>query len=271
MESLYFTNDEAQNLLKKNSEMQFATNYGFLSAHNGFRRGSLHVLMGTAGSGKTTLIRSILRDFIFQRENKKFSAALWLSEESIEEYKTQFAKGAPSHEQLMSTFITSEIDSKDMQLDVFINRIKDLRPDFLIIDNVTTSRFYDNKRPEEQSRFVKYIKEITKEIECATLAVVHTKQGVYDNQDRLIEIDDIRGNKSLANMAEFFYIWQRFQTGDNEYYPIMRIRKHRGQDLINSFFRFMYDKETRSYKRDYQINMGDISAKFKNRMKLNGK
>jgi hypothetical protein len=72
-------------------------------------------------------------------------------------------------------------------------------------------------------------------------------------------------------MAEFFYIWQRFQMASNEFFPIMRIRKHRGQDLLNAFYGFVYDPITRSYIRDFQIDASAISAKFKNRMKLNGK
>ena len=38
------------------------TAFGFLSAHNGLRKGKLHVLLSRTGGGKSTLGRSILFD-----------------------------------------------------------------------------------------------------------------------------------------------------------------------------------------------------------------
>jgi len=270
MESLHFTNDDAQKMLKDSQVRHFGTHIAFLNAHNGFRRGSLHVLMGTSGSGKTTLVRSILKDFFDRPENNKFSLSLWLSEESIKDYKMQLAYSITNRDSLLRGFIISEQDSPELSEDHFFQRFEEMRPDFIILDNVTTSKFYEGKRPNDQVTFLHRLKKLTRDINCATLVIAHTAANIFDNQDKLIEMNDIRGNKTIVNLAEFFYIVQKITTKTNRHLPFIRIKKHRGQELLGDMYYLEHDKDTRTFKKDLYINFEKFVEIFKQRAKLSG-
>jgi ABC-type proline/glycine betaine transport system ATPase subunit len=86
--TLYFTNDEQQQYDDKTKLVHAHSKLGFLNAHNGLRRGSLHLVLGTTGGGKSTLVRTVLRDIIFNADNQ-LSVGVWLSEETVEDYKRQ--------------------------------------------------------------------------------------------------------------------------------------------------------------------------------------
>jgi energy-coupling factor transporter ATP-binding protein EcfA2 len=271
MESLYFSNDDAHKMILDNQKRHFESRMAFLNAHNGFRRGSLHVLMGTSGSGKTTLVRTILKDYFSSPLNNKFSLSLWLSEESANDYKMQLSYSIKDNESLLRGFIMSEVDNSEFDEDHFFARFEEMQPDFIVLDNITTSKFYEGKRPNEQVKFLHRIKKLTKDINCATLIVAHTAAGIFDNQDKFIEMNDIRGNKSIVNLAEFFYIVQKITTKKSTHLPFIRIKKHRGQELISDMYYLDYDKDLRIFSKDIYINYEKFVELFSMRARLNGK
>lgn len=267
METLNFTPEEHDIFVKDQNTVHMKSKYGFLNAHNGLRRGSTHVLMGTAGGGKSTLVRSVLRDFIFNKENTDLGVVLHLSEESCLEYKGQLIHSVPSHEQLDRGALISEEEHPDEDFDYFLERHRVLAPDLLIYDNMTTSRFYEGTSVKAQAKIFSKIKALTKELNCATLIVAHTKADISDGMDRFINMNDIRGSKAIPNMAEFFYILQRFKVED-DFFPTLRILKSRSQQLIHSMYYLQYEKSTRSYVKDSAISFDQFKEAYTKRQRL---
>lgn len=267
MSTLFFTTEEQAKYEADMREIHFVSSLGFLNAHNGLRRGAVHLVMGTAGGGKSTLIRTLIRDFLFKKENTKFTLGLALSEETISSYRAQISYGMPSHDVLLNTVAISEIEMKVWNKKMFMEWIRMYMPDFLVFDNITTSRFYMDMSPKDQANFAMELKNITTEINCATLLVAHTDAHITDGIERLIHMNDIRGSKSIVNLVEFLYILQRFEIGTS-FFPTIRTVKHRSQDLVHSLYSLQYDPKIRQFTGDNPLNFDKFKEIFNERNKL---
>jgi ABC-type iron transport system FetAB ATPase subunit len=265
--TLYFTEEEQLKYAAEQSTIHFASSLGFLNSHNGFRRGSLHMVIGTAGGGKSTLVRTLIRDFLFQKANMKFNMGLCLSEETVLEYRRQVSYGLPSHEILLNTIAISELEQTGWNKKRFSDWVRTYSPDLLIFDNITTSQFYMDMQAKEQAKFAIELKALTKEVNCATVIIAHTDADITDGIERLIHLNDIRGSKSIVNLVEFGYILQRFEVGST-FFPTVRTVKHRSQDLIHSLYSLQYDKRTRSFTGDTAINFEKFKELFNERNRL---
>lgn len=265
--TLHFSEQEQADYEKELGEVHFHTSMGFLNAHNGLRRGSMHLILGTTGGGKSTLIRTLIRDFLFKKENQGLTLALWLSEEEVKDYRAQVAFGVPSHDVLLNANAFSELDGDRITEMRFIEWCHFYKPDVLIIDNVTTSAFYMDKKATEQAVWAKKLKKLAKELNCAMIIVAHTDADVHDGIERLININDIRGSKSICNLVEFAYILQRFELGTT-FFPTIRTVKHRSQELVHGLYQLHYDKKIRAFKGDSAIQFEKFKEIFNERNKL---
>jgi KaiC/GvpD/RAD55 family RecA-like ATPase len=262
--SLYFTESEQKAYEASLKEVHFHSRLGFLNAHNGLRKGCLHLILGTTGGGKSTLIRTLLRDAIFNPAND-MQTNLLLSEETVRAYKAQIAYGLPSHDRLLSTACLSELEMKGVRNKK--NHIEEwlrfYQPELFFYDNVTTAEPYNDKTAREQAAYITWLKELTSELGMATVLVAHTDANATDSMGRLINVNDIRGSKTICNLVEFAYILQRFEI-DQEYYPTLRVVKHREQELVHSMYFLQYDKRLRSFS-------GDTAIEFKKFKEMYGK
>lgn len=266
MEPLHFTKEEQIELVRKNNETHFSSKFGFLNSHNGLRRGCLHLMLGTTGGGKSTVVRSILRDFIFNKDNETRSASIWLSEETVNNFKTEMSKSVPSHDALYRVTVSSELEKHEKGFS-FSGLQRTLVPDLIIFDNITTSKFYASKKPSEQITFATKLKELAIELNCAVILIAHTGAMVSDNMNRLIDPNDIRGTKDVVNLAEVLYILQRFHIGDI-YFPTIRIEKARGQEVVSKFYRLNYEKTLFSYISDEPISFEKFKEAYGKRNRL---
>jgi energy-coupling factor transporter ATP-binding protein EcfA2 len=267
LKSLHFTEEEQNEHIKKNATVEIHSGYSFLNAHRGLRRGSTHIVMGTPGGGKSTLVRSLVRDFIFRKENLELGLSIQLSEETTDEYKGQLVFGMPPADTLMRGALIAEEEHTGEDFDYFLDQHRAISPDLLVYDNLTTSRFYEGATPKEQAAIFTKIKNLTKELNCATVIVAHTSADIHDGIERFINQTDIRGSKNVPNMAEFFYILQRFKEGDT-FYPTIRTVKHRSQELIHDMYFLQYEKSTRSYIKDFPITFEQFKEAFSKRQRL---
>lgn len=252
----------------KSETVTFKSEFKFLSCHNGLRPGFLHIVMGATHGGKSTLIRSMLRDLCLT--GLTFGTILvWLSEETTEEFKMALAHMNLSFNS-NEIVIMSELEMDDHQLDMFYIRehILDLRPDLVFLDNITTSHFYMDQNTETQSSFAKqFLKKAAESMGIPWIVVAHTRAEVTDNMDRLIHENDIRGCKSIINLTPFLYIMQRFSIG-NHYYSTVTVKKYRGQHPNYKMFLLCFDANTRSYSTDKAMEFGELKEAFKKRNKL---
>jgi ABC-type Mn2+/Zn2+ transport system ATPase subunit len=264
--TLYFTEKEQEDYNASLREIHFHSKLGFLNAHNGFRKGSLHMVIGTTGGGKSTLTRTILRDLIFNKENNP-QVCIWLSEETLDDYKKQLAFGMPSHERLLKTEAISELEIDHVSKLTFMEWLEFNKPDICIFDNITTSKLYMDKRPHEQAEFATMIKTISKKLNIAMVMIAHTDAGVSDSQKGLINLNQIRGSKTICNLVEFAYVLQRFELG-NIYFPTVRIVKSRSQELVHSLYHLKYDPRLRAFSEDRPLEFKEFKEVYGKRNRL---
>lgn len=260
----YLTEEKAAQLKKAQQTTFSKSNYKFLQEHNGLRPGCLHVVMGTTGSGKTTVTRALIAEYLKLNPETVYN---WLSEESVDEFNQGLMPYDLSNDQKSQCLIESELDHLPNSADEFLEAAEMTGAKLLVIDNLTTSQFYMDRRIQEQSNLITKIKGWAMRTNTAVLVVVHTRKDVVDNMGRMITENDVRGCASIVNMAHFFYVMQRFQVRD-AYYQTLRIAKARGFHLNKQLFVLNYDPETIGYFGDRAIDFEGFKKIFKERNKL---
>jgi len=266
---LLISKSEVETLNKTNNSTVFKSSFQFLRAHLGLREGKLHLLIGTTGGGKSTVVRSIILDFL--KYNPTKNILLILSEETKKDLKGDICKTEFMQLKEPNLFIFSEQEENVTTVkDYFVtieNVIKENKIHALVFDNLTTSAIYNDKKPDEQFRISKIIKSLTQKYYLASLVIAHTNSQVSDNSRDLIEPNDIRGSKSIANICEFLYILQRFILS-GYFYQTLRINKHRSQAPEEKIFRLNYSKVTNLYDYDMPITFKDFKEANNARDKL---
>lgn len=249
------------------TRVEYRTGYAFLGAINGHRPGKVHLYLGTTGGGKSTLIRSILKELVEYSMDLE-DIMVWLSEEDVDDLRIEMSR-CKTKENFNKVHVFSEQDCKDewSAAELFASSLAKIEPAILIFDNLTTSIFYMDKRPHEQGAFASQLKKIARDKNIPILAVAHTKAEICENYSKIINSQDIRGTKSIVNMAQFIYIMQRFKVGE-EYYPTIRLEKARGFSIKNSMFGLVYEHEQHIYQGDYIINFEQFKELFSKRNRL---
>jgi hypothetical protein len=195
------------------------------------------------------------------------SIAIWLSEETITEYRRMFSQGVPSTDRLLSTNAYSEQDNPDATEMHFFEWAEMLKPDILIYDNITTSKFYEGKRPSDQAKFAAKLKHLFKQINCAGIVIAHADAQQTQQKGGLLDVNNIRGAKTIVNLAEFIFILQTFRTPKN-IFSTLRIAKSRSQDIVHDTYLLNYDPRTKSYTSDNAIPFEKFKEVFNERNRL---
>jgi hypothetical protein len=264
--TLYFTDKEQAAFEASLKEVHFSSTLGFANSTKGFRRGNMHLFIAGTGGGKTTLTRTLLRDLLFQPGPAPI-VCVWLSEESLEEYKALLSMGLPSDDRLLNTMAFSEQDKPEATELLFFEWMEMHSPDVLIFDNITTSKFYSDKRPHEQAAFASKLKNVIKKTKCAGLIVAHADSQQTNQKGGLLDINNIRGSKAICNLTEFAYLFQTFKT-PKAIYSILRIAKSRSQNVIHDTYLLTYNPLTMSYTSDAAIPFEKFKEVYNERNRL---
>lgn len=264
--TLYFTNDEQKEMEASLKKIHFHSKLGFPNSTNGFRRGNMHLFIAGTGGGKSTLTRSLIKDVLFNPLNNP-TVCLWLSEESVQEYKTLFAQGAPCHDRLLNTEVYSEQDNPEVSELLFFEWLDMMKPDIFIYDNITTSRFYSDKKPDQQSAFALKLKNAIKRLNCAALIIAHADSQQTSQRGGLLDINNIRGSKTLVNLTEFAYLVQTFKTPKHTH-STLRIVKSRSQNVVHDTYLLNFDPRTMSYISDTAIPFEKLKEVYNERNRL---
>lgn len=258
--TLYYTSEEAKSFEASLRLIHFHSKFGWPNSHNGFRRGNMHLLIAGTGAGKSTLTRAIALDIVLHKEND-CTVAVWLSEETVDEYKALFSLGKASNGKLLSTSANSELDVTDLSELMFFEWLHFVEPDVFIYDNITTSSFYVDKTPPEQAKFARKLKKTLKELNCAGIIIAHGDSQQTQQRGGLLDINNIRGSKTICNLAEFAYTFQLF-VSESAKAAFLRIVKSRSQRIIHDTYLLKYDPSSMSY-------VGDIAIPFSEFKKAN--
>ena len=249
--------DEYEKVIFKNEieKTYFETNYSFSRAHNGYRNGELHIFMGREGSGKSTVVRSILLDIVSRNEYK---ICILLSEESIRDFRKMLSFTNIKTEFLKNVDIYSEQDFDFKNPRRLIESmgllIKENKYDMFIFDNITTSICYTYENGKHQEWSASQFKKMASKIGIPVIIISHADSDSSRNVKKLMTSTDIRGNKSLPLQAQFFYIVDQV-TVDDKKINFIRIKKHRSMPNVENYiFQLFYNPEFGIYTSDIAVN-----------------
>jgi|GEM_PF-2086269 len=269
----YMSETERKVLIAQSNKTVFPSNFAFLRSHNGYRNRCLHIVLGVAHGGKSTLVRTMLIDLLENIGEEK-NIGLVLSEETRGEFLTEFYHSGYENEEKVTRFhILSELDmnSDRVNQDNFLDFVDfwatEKSLDILFIDNITTSMFYMDTSVRTQANMATKLKKIAANQGIPVVLVAHTGANVTENYSGFIEMNDIRGSKTINNLAQFYYIMQSFYVGDTRYNTV-RIAKHRGQAVEDKFYLIDYSKKHRLFVKDQKVNFKRFKELWKERNRL---
>lgn len=265
----YSTNDEHKKYKSKNQSVEIKTTLNFLKQHNGLRKNKMGLFLAPTGVGKSTMVRTMARDFIVSNPDKKLF--LWLTEETSEEFRSEFSFCIPEIEQAKNITIFSEADNYKLEESVIFEMLElmlnEEPHDLILIDNLTTSKIYQSKKPADQSDIAIKLKGYLAQYSVSLFIIAHTGADVRSNQTRLIDENDVKGSKYITTITEFLYILQPVYV-NNEIFQFVSIKKHRGQQCDQKLFFLKYDKILKSFSSDQPRNFEDFKELFKDRNQL---
>lgn len=266
--------EELSMMARENARIYFRTRFDFLHEHYGPRPGAWHTILGTPGSGKSSIVQAIAADL-----SVTSPILIILSEESRAQY--EYGISLASHDEvpykpenlyfLEIATIPEESKASTKKLSDYIeDAITECGARAVIFDNATTSPFYTSGSGlKVQEWFINRFIEMFAKLQIAGFMVYHTSKNIDDNMGRLLTIDDIRGSNMGSMMPHYFYIFQNF-TADEKKYPFIFIRKHRfHRHMKNKIFHLVW--KNGKYVGDVAVDFSDVNKAFLKRNKLSQK
>ena len=220
----------------ENCRSPFQSRFRFVMDHKGFRPNALHGIMGTTGCGKSTIAKAMVADLLDAGKN----VLVWLSEENPIAYQVKIQSALKNKENIecLSFFeepsITKQLGKDhDKFLKFFEQFLIINKPDFVVIDNITTGEFYsDEAGVSGQADSADLLKRLPPLIGAPILWIGHTGKHVRDSQPIPICPEDIRGNRKIVNITEYLYVVQKYITLDGKTAVTTRCLKHRNHDFM---------------------------------------
>lgn len=245
---------------------EFNSTFSFLKAHNGWKRGNVHTVLGVSHGGKSTLTRTLIIDAL---DSGKRNVSVVLSEENEIDFLIELTdSGFGKYENL---FVHEELDKTYLSVKEYLNRLEmfliESQADILFLDNLTTSFCYMDRKVAEQSIVAKALKNLAIKLNIPIVVIAHTGANVTEHYAGMIEMNDIRGSKTIVNLSEFFYILQSFFVGDKRH-NTLRIAKHRGQNVVDRMYELFYYPPVKIFGKDEMLKFADLKEIYKNRNKL---
>lgn len=249
--------DFQNHLLIQKAESRFK----FLNGHYGLRPGLAHGVLGTPGSGKSTLVKSILADTA-----ERLKCLAYLTEEEIKEYQGKLDILKCNMDNVVflreKDIDTNNFPSLDSLLMYLFEEFLGAGIQALFWDNLTTSKIYEALKPNMQGYFFTKLQTFCSENDIIFVYVAHTKQGISDNHRQMIEGEDMRGTAYAFTQSPYFYIFQRF-TIDTKVYAFVHVRKHRFHELEHKHFLLNFKEGI--YHDDRQLEFSALNEFFKQR------
>lgn len=210
--------------------------------------GSLNVLSGKNGSGKSTILNQIYiaeainqgyKTFLFSGELIGGNVKYWLlqtlaNEEQFAEYTAK-----DGHKYKKVTIQAKEkiindmkdrfflYDSDDYRIEAIIEKMTILAKRYgvrvFVIDNLMTIESSFKDKYEAETDIVKKLKNFAKKYNALVHLVAHPRKSMNDE----IEKDDVAGSANITNLADYVTTISRAKDDEVEYDAILKILKNR--------------------------------------------
>lgn len=260
--------DDIRDAIYDLQEKKYPTRFKFTNITNGIRPGAFSVLLGTAGSGKSTLQKALLSDI-----SKEHQVLVWLSEEERKQYSIDLEHSEGGVNLKNIKFIEEKnfrgaiqkISSYEQIVDIFRRAIKKYMFGIMFVDNITTSALFDNRKPDVQANLIYALRDLSCEENVAIFCLAHTQKNINSSINRLIMQEDIQGSSSTTKASQFFYIMHQIECG-NKKENIIQITKHRGFTPTDKFFHLVFNGQC--YTKDREIPFETVKEIWSKRNKL---
>lgn len=229
--------------------------------------GSLNVLSGRNGSGKSTILNQIYiaeaiaqgyKTFLFSGELIGGNVKYWLlqtlaNEEQFAEYTAK-----DGHKYKKVTIQAKEkivndmkdrfflYDSDDYRIEAIIEKMTILAKRYgvrvFVIDNLMTVESSLKDKYEAETDIVKKLKNFAKKYNALVHLVAHPRKSMNDE----IEKDDVAGSANITNLADYVTTISRAKDDVVEYDAILKILKNRHTG-VNVGKRLMFNIERKRF------------------------
>ena len=269
--TIQISRDQRNERLENSKKVHYVSAFNMINEHRSWRPGKLHLFIGPTGAGKSTLTRTLLADGLNTTAKTRENLGIWLSEESEDEFITEINTVNFPDEMACRLYVTSEQNNEYSSLENWMLSLKNFVDShaikILFIDNITTSLFYNDAKPEVQGRITRSLKRLAQVCNIPVIILAHTSSDVTETHPKLINLENIRGSKNLTNMVEFAYIIQPFYY-EGERHNFIRIAKHRGQHVKNRLFKFYYYERVKMFGKDEAKSFEAFKQLFLKRERL---
>lgn len=229
--------------------------------------GSLNVLSGKNGSGKSTILNQIYiaeainqgyKTFLFSGELIGGNVKYWLLQTLANE--DQFAEytAKDGHKYKKVTIQSKEkivndmkdrfflYDSDDYRIEAIIEKMTILAKRYgvrvFVIDNLMTIESSLKDKYEAETDIVKKLKNFAKKYNALVHLVAHPRKSMNDE----IEKDDVAGSANITNLADYVTTISRAKDDVVEYDAILKILKNRHTG-VNVGKRLMFNIERKRF------------------------
>lgn len=264
--------EHGQLIRKEIEKTHYKTGISFLKDHNGLRPSYIHFVLGRTSGGKSTLVRTMIHDYIeANRHEENNQIYVYLSEEKVQDYQAALLATGITFEQLKKFVIfSSELDLPHISKTPIsvIKAVLAEHPNvgLFVYDNITTSRLYTTLKPSDQFDFVHHLKTYISTTDIACVLVGHTNAQA-DKSTQLLTTQDVMGSKGVANLAEFYYVMESFYA-NNRRYNFVRTLKHRGYSIDKNTYAMYYSDKSKTFFNSECIDFKALAAISKERDKI---
>lgn len=210
--------------------------------------GSLNVLSGRNGSGKSTILNQIYiaeainqgyKTFLFSGELVGGNVKYWLlqtlaNEEQFAEYTAKDGHKYKKVTMQAKEKIVNDMkdrfflyDSDDYKIEAMIEKMTILAKRYgvrvFVIDNLMTVESSLKDKYEAETDIVKRLKNFAKKYNALVHLVAHPRKSMNDE----IEKDDVAGSANITNLADYVTTISRAKDEEQEYDTILKILKNR--------------------------------------------
>lgn len=255
-------------LIKDSKVWHFSSALNFMDEHMGFRKGKVHLLLGSTGCGKSTMVRTLILDCIMSE--KEYLTGVYLSEETEVDFYTELGATDVMDECYQKLHVISEQDKPANNPKLFMEHLVSMAEagcEIIFLDNITTSRAYENARPNEQGNIIDALKKFATKRNIALVVIAHTAKGSVSSNNRLIDVEDVRGSGALANASPIAWTLQRVDY-DGLRASVVTIAKNRGYSVKNRYFLAKYHASRKVFCEFKPVQFSEIKEIFKARDKI---